>query len=51
MRSRLTDAISASLSSWPTGQAEAFAAALSRFVSDGPFRQPPEADTDEQAHR
>ena len=51
MRARLADAISDSFSSWPAGQAEAFASALSRFVSDGPFRQPPRADTDESAHR
>jgi DNA-binding MarR family transcriptional regulator len=45
MRARLTDAISASFSSWPAGQAEAFASALGRFVSDGPFQQPAEAVT------
>jgi DNA-binding MarR family transcriptional regulator len=44
MRARLTDAISASLSSWPAGEPEAFASALHRFVSDGPFRQSPEAE-------
>ncbi|MER5813016.1 MarR family transcriptional regulator [Streptomyces sp. NPDC002033] len=37
LRGRLSDHIEASLSSWPPGEAEAFARRLRRFVTDGPF--------------
>ncbi|MFG2617129.1 MarR family winged helix-turn-helix transcriptional regulator [Streptomyces sp. NPDC048507] len=37
LRRRLAAHIEASLSSWPPGEAEAFARHLRRFVTDGPF--------------
>lgn len=37
LRSRLAAHIMASLSSWPAGEAEAFARRLRRFTVDGPF--------------
>ncbi|MFE0377177.1 MarR family winged helix-turn-helix transcriptional regulator [Streptomyces inhibens] len=40
LRQRLSDHITASLSSWPADEAAAFASHLRRFVADGPFTQP-----------
>ncbi|MEU8824736.1 MarR family transcriptional regulator [Streptomyces sp. NPDC048636] len=37
LRTRLADHIMDSLSSWPPGEAEAFARQLRRFTVDGPF--------------
>ncbi|MGW8333528.1 MarR family winged helix-turn-helix transcriptional regulator [Streptomyces sp. NPDC055897] len=37
LRTRLATHITASLSSWPPGEAEAFARQLRRFTLDGPF--------------
>ncbi|MFI1364626.1 MarR family winged helix-turn-helix transcriptional regulator [Streptomyces griseochromogenes] len=37
LRTRLADRIMASLSSWPPGEAEAFARHLRRFTVEGPF--------------
>lgn len=37
MRQRLATSIDATLSSWPPGEAEAFARGLRRFLDDGPF--------------
>ncbi|MFE4857801.1 MarR family winged helix-turn-helix transcriptional regulator [Streptomyces sp. NPDC056670] len=37
LRTRLATHITASLSSWPPGEAEAFAQQLRRFTLDGPF--------------
>ncbi|MFE6738471.1 MarR family winged helix-turn-helix transcriptional regulator [Streptomyces tubercidicus] len=37
LRTRLAAHIMASLSSWPPGEAEAFARQLRRFIADGPF--------------
>ncbi|OAR27145.1 MarR family transcriptional regulator [Streptomyces sp. ERV7] len=37
LRTRLAAHITASLASWPPGEAEAFARQLRRFTADGPF--------------
>lgn len=37
MRARLADALGGYLATWPPDQAEAFAAGLRRFTTDGPF--------------
>ncbi|ASF09526.1 putative MarR family transcriptional regulator [Nocardia brasiliensis NBRC 14402] len=37
LRRRLAAHITASLTTWPPGEAEAFARGLSRFITDGPF--------------
>ncbi|MFD9485372.1 MarR family winged helix-turn-helix transcriptional regulator [Streptomyces sp. NPDC059991] len=39
LRTRLAAHITASLSSWPPGEAEAFAHQLRRFTAEGPFAQ------------
>jgi DNA-binding MarR family transcriptional regulator len=39
-RHRLAAHIESSLASWPSGEAQAFARQLSRFVADGPFTNP-----------
>ncbi|MFE2283289.1 MarR family winged helix-turn-helix transcriptional regulator [Streptomyces sp. NPDC059443] len=40
LRARLAAHITASLSSWPPGEAERFARDLHRFVTEGPFASP-----------
>ncbi|MBF6126581.1 MarR family winged helix-turn-helix transcriptional regulator [Nocardia brasiliensis] len=37
LRRRLAAHITASLTTWPPGEAEAFARGLSRFITEGPF--------------
>lgn len=37
MRERFVERVAGSVADWPTGEAEAFARALRRFVEEGPF--------------
>ena len=37
LRRRFAERVAAALAAWPTGEAEAFARGLRRFVEEGPF--------------